>query len=222
MGGIENLAADSDDPWAKATRRSQGLVDKGLGQAVTAYYARYLPLGLFLLVVAVALVAFFTSRGTEGDWPLYLIIGCGLAVVAVLTGGLIYNSKHVVPAAEYGNVDVLLSLESEERKQIRQQIAGKIPAEREHLAVARGAAVQMRKGLATQLLFAPIYPLVFLPQALRLAMRGDDLFAWFMFIAVGLLTIGIAFIVRDFRRAGRFLTRTTGQPLPTKTDEHRA
>jgi hypothetical protein len=221
MGGIENWTADSDDPWAKAARRAQGLEDKGLGQALTAYYSRYLPLGLFLLVAAGAMGAFFAFRGSEAEWPLYLIVGCGLAVVGVIVGGLIYNSKRVVPAAEFGNVDVLLSLESEERKRIRRQIAGKIPADRENLAVARGAAVQMRKGLATQLLFAPIYPLVFVPQALRYVTRGDDPFGWFMLIAVGLLTIGIVFIVRDFRRTGRFLTRTAGQPFPTKPDGRR-
>jgi hypothetical protein len=177
---------------------------------------------LFLLLAAGALGAFFAFRGSEVDWPLYLILGCGLAVVGVLAGGLIYNSKRVAPAVEFGNVDVLLSLETEERKQIKRQITGKIPAERDHLAVARGAAVQMRKRLATQLLFVPIYPLVFIPQELRLVMRGDGSFAWFLLISVVLLlTIGIVFIVRDFRRAGRFLSRTSGQPSATKPDERR-
>jgi hypothetical protein len=105
---------------------------------------------------------------------------------------------------------VLLSLENEERKQVRRQIAGKAAMDPQHLAVTRAAAVQLRKGLATQLLLAPLFPLTFIPQALR----GDGPFAWLMATAVGVAVIGIALFVRDFRRAGRFLALTAEQAAP--------
>ena len=128
-----------------------------------------------------------------------------------MIGGLVFNPKKVVPAADYGNVDVTLSLTSEERKHVRRQIAGKTTVVPDHLTVTRGAAVQMRKALATQLLIMPFYPLVFIPQALNSAGR-DDPFVWVFLVAVFLLVIGMIFVVRDFSRAGRFLRRTAGQP----------
>ncbi|WP_235423704.1 hypothetical protein [Pseudarthrobacter chlorophenolicus] len=89
-------------------------------------------------------------------------------------GGLIYNAKKVVPAVQSGRIDVLLSLESDERKRIRRQITGKAPLDIEHLPVVRAAAVQLRKNVATQLLVQPMIPLIFIPQAVNFARRGDS------------------------------------------------
>lgn len=103
-----------------------------------------------------------------------------------------------------------LSLTGEERKHVRRQIVGKAAVVPEHLTVTRGAAVQMRKALATQLLIMPFYPLVFIPQAINTA-GGDDPFGWIFVGVVALFVIGSIFLIRDFRRAGRFLARTAAQ-----------
>ncbi|MFK4298463.1 NADH:ubiquinone oxidoreductase subunit K [Arthrobacter sp. GAS37] len=110
---------------------------------------------------------------------------------------------------------MLLSLESEERKQVGRQIPGNAAIDPGHLVVTRGAAAQLRKGLATQLLLlAPIFPLLFISQAVRFALRGDIAAAWLMAVGIVAVVIGFALFVRDFRRAGRFLARTAEQSAP--------
>lgn len=106
---------------------------------------------------------------------------------------------------------MLLSLQSSEQKQVRRQIVGKAPVDLKHLAVTRAAAVQVRKGLATQLLLQPLLPLVFSAQAVAFALRGENVVAALMAMAVGGLVVAIGSVVRDFRRAGRFLTQTAEQ-----------
>lgn len=214
MSGIDDLMAESRERWASAGRRSQGIEDNGLGEAVKTYYTRYFPAGLFALAAAVAVAGILAFPGTPGMWPTLLSFGFLLGVLAGVVGGLIYNAKKVVPAASLGKIDVLLSLESEEQKQVRRQIAGKAPIDPEHLAVTRAAAVQLRKGLATQLLLQPLMPLVFIPQAVNFAWDGENLAALLMATAVVGTVIADGFLIRDFRRAGRFLTRTAEQAAP--------
>ncbi|MGC7152355.1 hypothetical protein ACJJV6_18220 [Arthrobacter nitrophenolicus] len=212
MGGIEGLMEESNERWAYAAKRAQGLSDDGLGEAVKTYYTRYFPAGLVLLLAAGTVGGMLAFPGLRGDWASFLVFGFFLAAVGVLIGGLVYNSKKVVPAARSGRVDVLLSLEGEERKQIRREIAGKTEVDPQHLVVSRGAAVQQRKGLATQLVIqAPLFPLVFTPQAVNFALRGDIVAAWVMTVGVVAAVIAAGLFVRDFRRAGRFLARTANQ-----------
>ena len=213
MSGIDDLMAESNDRWAHATRRAQGIEDNGLGEAVKTYFTRYFPAGLFLVAVGTA-VGIFGLRGTLSDWPTFLWFGFLVAVLSAVVGGLVYNAKKVVPAAKSGRVNVLLSLESEEQKQVRREIAGKEPINSGHLSVTRAAAVQLRKGLATQLVLAPFYSLIFIPQAVNFSLRGDTLAAWLMALGVGVMAIGFGLLVRDFRQAGRFLTRTAEQTRP--------
>jgi hypothetical protein len=137
-------------------RRAQGIEDNGLGEAVTTYYTRYFPAEFFILVAAATVGATLAFPGTPEKWPTFLTFGFLLGFLGALIGGLIYNAKKVVPAAKLGRIDVLLSLENEEQKQVRRQIAGKAPLDPEHLAVTRAAAVQLRKGLATQLILQPV------------------------------------------------------------------
>ncbi|MEV7136446.1 hypothetical protein AB0N24_26680 [Arthrobacter sp. NPDC093128] len=215
MSGIDDLMAEANDRWADATRRAQGVEDNGLGEAVKTYYTRYFPAGFFILVAAGTIGGTLAFPGTPERWPTFLTFGFLLGFLGALIGGLVYNAKKVVPAAKLGRIDVLLSLENEEKKQVRRQIAGKGPIDPEHLSVTRAAAVQLRKGLATQLLLlAPLYPLIFIPQVINLALRGDSLFAWLMATGVGVIVAGVGFLVRDFRRAGRFLTHTAEQAAP--------
>lgn len=197
MDEIGDLMAETNERWAQAAKRAQGLADNGLGEAVKAYYTRIWLVGVIDLVVigsGVAAPDLGASLGAS-----YLRFGFMLAGLGSIIGGLIFNSTKVVPAAEYGNVDVTLSL-----THVRRQIAGMATVVPEHLTVTRGAVVQMRKALATQLLIMPFYPLVFIPQAIN-GVGRDDPFGWVFVGVVSLFVIGSLFLVRDFRRAGRFL-----------------
>ena len=100
-----------------------------------------------------------------------------------------------------------MSLRDDERKGIRRQVLGKEPLVPEHLAVARGFAVQTRKAMATQIVLLPMLPLVLIPQAFR-----TDTFIWWL-TAIAMATQVLASIsaVRQFLQAGRFLAATAGQ-----------
>lgn len=120
------------------------------------------------------------------------------------TGAFVYNAKKVRPVAELARVDVMLSLEYHEQKHVRRQILGKASIEPEHLAVSRGAAVQLRKSLATQLILSPTLLLFLIPQAVP----GSSDIWWLMAIGVCAQAVGVVLLVRDFRQTGRFLART--------------
>ncbi|UKA59814.1 hypothetical protein [Arthrobacter sp. FW306-2-2C-D06B] len=211
VSGIDDLMAESNERWTVALRRSEGVQDIGLGEAVRTYYTRYFPVELALSVAVGAVIGALVFPDITGNAPALLGAGIALAAFSALIGGLIYNAKKVVPAAQSGKIDVLLSLDNDERKHVRRQIAGKAPLDTDHLPVIRAAAVQLRKNLATALLVQPMVPLFFIPQALNFAERGDSLFGWLMTIGTAVIVIGIGFFVRGFRRAGRFLTLTQEQ-----------
>lgn len=214
MSGIDDLMAESNDRWAKAKRRAQGIEDNGLGDALKTYYTRYFPAGFLILVTAGTIGGTLAFPGIRERWPTFLAFGLVLGFLGALIGGLVYNAKKVVPAANVGRIDVLLSLASEEQKQVHRQITGKAPLDPEHLAVTRAAAVQVRKRLATQLFLQPLFPLIFIPQGMNFALRGDTAVAWLMAIGAGVAVVGVGLLVRDFRRAGRFLTQTAEQAVP--------
>lgn len=208
MSGIDDLLAESHDRWAKAMKRAQGIEDIGLGPAVKNYYTRYLPAGLAVLIVAGTVVGVLVFGAAPSGWASLLVFGIAFAAFGGLIGGLVYNAKKVAPAVRFGKLDVMFSLESGEQKHVRRQIAGKAAVDREHLPVIRAAAVQQRKGLATQLLIMPFYPLLFTFQAANSAEPGDP-FWWIMIVgAVGLIVAAL-FVARDFRRTGRFLAHTS-------------
>jgi hypothetical protein len=214
MSGIDGLMAESNERWTEAIRRAQGIQDNGLGEAMKTYYTRYFPVALVLSAAAGTVIGALIFPDAPEGRPTFLAFGIVLGAIVVLICGLIYNAKKVAPAAQVGRIDVLVSLEPDERKRVRRQIAGKAPLDQEHLPVIRAAAVQLRKNLATLLLIQPMIPLVFVPQALNFATRGDSLFGWVMTIGAAVLVIGLGFLARDFRRAGRFLAFTRAQADP--------
>ncbi|WP_320536618.1 hypothetical protein [Pseudarthrobacter sp. IC2-21] len=214
MSGIDGLMAESNERWTEAIRRAQGIQDNGLGEAMKTYYTRYFPVALVLSAAAGTVIGALIFPDAPEGRPTFLAFGIVLGAIVVLISGLIYNAKKVAPAAQVGRIDVLVSLEPDERKRVRRQIAGKAPLDQEHLPVIRAAAVQLRKNLATLLLIQPMIPLVFVPQALNFATRGDSLFGWVMTIGAAVLVIGLGFLARDFRRAGRFLALTRAQADP--------
>lgn len=207
MSGLDDLMAESNDRWVKAAKRARGVEDKGLGEAVKTYYAVYLPVGLAALLLVATFGGVLISGRAPGDWSSFWLFGWVFAFLGAVIGGLIYNAKKVVPAADVGRVAVVFSLEKLEQKHVRRQILGKAAVEPEHLAVTRGAAVQMRKNLATQLIFAPLWGINFLVQGFLTSSPGS----WLTATGFAVLAIAGGFGVRDFRRAGRFLARTAGQ-----------
>lgn len=210
MSGIDDLLAESHDRWAKAMKRAQGIEDIGLGQAVKIYYTRYLPAGLAVLTVAGTLVGVLAPGPAPSGWASHVAFGIAFASFGALIGGLVYSAKKVAPAVRFGSLDVLISLESGEQKHVRRQIAGKAVIDREHLPVIRAAAVQQRKGLATQLLLMPFYLFLFTFQAANLTEPGDP-FWWIMVVGAAGAVLAILFVARDFRRTGRFLAHVGGE-----------
>ncbi|WP_144674147.1 hypothetical protein [Arthrobacter sp. U41] len=207
MSGLDDLMAQSQDRWASAARSAQGLADEGLGEAVKAYYMLYLPVGLVVLISIGSLSAMFALGDDPANWASYLTFGFVLAALGAMIGGLIYNARRVRPAAELGSMDVMLSLQEHEQKHVRRQILGKAAVEPEHLGVTRGAAVQLRKNLATQLVMAPPLPLVFIPQAVP----GSSEIWWLMAMVLGAQAVAAILLAREFRQTGRFLSHTAGQ-----------
>jgi hypothetical protein len=202
---------NSDDRWATAARRAQGVADLDLGDALKTYYTRYLPAGVVILFSVGTVGRTLLFGGGPGDWPSFLVVGCFLAAIGVLVGGLVYNAKKIGPSTERGRIDVLLSLENVERKDIRRQILGKVPADPDHLVISRAAAVQLRKNVATQLIWIPGLLLIFIPQVLR----GSGLVPWLMAAAVvAMWLVAEISVVRDFQRAGSFLARTAETDAP--------
>jgi hypothetical protein len=197
---------DDDDRWENAARRAQGLTDNGLGHALRRYYTIYFPMGLVVLTTIGALVTDMVF-GDEAEWPESLSGGIILAGIGALIGGLIYNARRITPVVAAGRAGVVMSLRDDERKQIRRQVLGKEQIVPEHLAVARGFAIQTRKALATQIVVLPMLPLVLIPQAFRM-----DTFIWWL-TALAILTQVLASViaVRQFLQAGRFLDTTAGQ-----------
>lgn len=165
---------------------------------------RYFQVGVIILVAAGTIDAMMVAGGAPSDWPTFLAVGFFLAVLGSAIGGLLYNAKKIAPASKPGRIDVLLSLDDEERKDIRRQILGKAPVDPDHLVVSRAAAVQLRRNVAIQLTWMTMLPLTFIPQVLRVA----GFASWVMAAGVAVLVIGAMFTVRDFQRAGRFLDRT--------------
>ncbi|MFE4837936.1 hypothetical protein ACFRAU_25040 [Arthrobacter sp. NPDC056691] len=206
MSGINGLPGDGNDRWEQARRRARGLADYGLGQAVRTYYTIYFPVGLAALIVLGAVAAGLTF-GDELGWPELIGFGFLLAGLGAMAGGLIYNSKRLSPAVEAGRVGVVLSLEDDEKKQIRRELLGKEPVLPEHLVVARGVAVQTRKVLALQLVTLPALPLAFIPQVFR----ADTFLWWLAALAIVFQTLAAVIAVRQFRQAGRFLAQTAGK-----------
>ncbi|MGO4236172.1 hypothetical protein [Pseudarthrobacter sp. YAF2] len=209
MSGIDDLMAESNERWTVVMRRVEGVQDNGLGEAIKTYYTRYFPLGLVVSVAVGAGIGALIFPDTADKGPVLLGFGISLAACTALIGELIYNAKKVVPAVQFGRIDVLLSLESDERKRIRGQIAGKAPLDAEHLSVVRAAAVQLRKNIAAQLLVQPKMPPFFIPQAVNFARRGDSLFGWFMTIGAAVLvtalgSLPVTFDLRPFLGNYRF------------------
>ena len=206
MSGVDDLLKRDEKRWEAGRRRAAGIEDRGLGPAIRCYYTRYLPAGALALAAAVAGTGLLASLEGPVDWELVATLGILCAAVGAGIGGIVYNRRWIAPAASAGRVDVMLSLDDAERKSLRRQIRGKEPIDPRWIDVTRAAAVQLRRGLATQLMLFPIQALIFLPQV----MHWGGLFSWLFAAATLLMVAGLVYTYRDFLRTGECLARTQG------------
>lgn len=209
MSGVDRLLAEANQRWLRAMDRARDVEDLGLGPAVKAYYIRYLPVLALVCLALGAGVGLLMGEGSPPDRLLVLSMGCAFAMLGTLVGGLVYNSKRIAPAVRLSSVDVLYVLSDAERKHINRQIAGRAALDRGHLPVVRAGAIQLRKGLATQVIMMPPYVFLIVGQTASLAIRED--LPWLpgaMLVVGGALA---ALLIRDFKRTGRMVALTSGQ-----------
>lgn len=72
MSGLDDLTSESNDRWAEGERRSLGIADYGLGEAVKRYYTLYFPVGLVVLVTVGTAAATLAFGERLENWPGYL------------------------------------------------------------------------------------------------------------------------------------------------------
>jgi hypothetical protein len=133
-----------------------------------------------------------------------------VAAVGVLAGGLVYAQKRVKPLVRPQRQSALIWLDRPERKVVRDQIFGKVPPADNHLPALRGIAVQIRQGLAMQLLLAPGYLLLCANQMLLAISRKGFLGFLWVWIPLALLFLSIfATVLWQFSRTEQFLAQTS-------------
>ena len=130
-----------------------------------------------------------------------LLSGLGLVVV-----GMVYGSKRISVLVRPTRIEVTVGLTAEEAKHVRRQVLAKEPVDLDQILVLRGAAVQMREGLAKQLLWSPGFLIYFTGQFL---LHGTlSVFA----VVMNLLLLGMFVLLilaaRQFHQTGVYLPST--------------
>jgi hypothetical protein len=116
-----------------------------------------------------------------------------------------------------------VGLTADEAKQIRRRILSNGPVDEADGPVLRGAAAQLREGLARQLVTAPGFLVLFAGQAL--GRETWSVFDVVMILAILGLMVLFGFVVRQFKQTGAFLTSTahpspeTGRPQRLEDEE---
>ena len=212
MSGSDSGASDR---WAKVERSANGVADYGVAGAVRTYYLVYMPLGTAFLIAVGAFLAVPVFGLSPDDWPTYLGFGMSIAAVGVLVGGLIYARKRVKPLVRPQRQSALMWLDRPERKGVRDQIFGKVPTVGHHLPALRGIAVQIRQGLAMQLLLAPGYVLLCANQMLLAISRKGSLGFLWLWIPLAILFLAMfATALWQFTRTEQFLAQTSTAEHP--------
>ncbi|MEZ2390185.1 hypothetical protein AB6813_11665 [bacterium RCC_150] len=201
--------AGASDRWAKVERSANRVADYGIARAVRTYYLVYLPLEAAFLIAVGAFIAVPVFGLSPDDWPTYLGFGMSIAAVGVLVGGLVYARKRVKPLVRPQRQNALIWLDRPERKVVRDQIFGKVPTAGNHLPALRGIAVQIRQGLAVQLLLVPGYVLLCTNQVLLAISRGFLGFLWLWIPLAILFLTTSATVLWQFSRTEQFLAPTS-------------
>ena len=203
--------AGAEARWAKSAARATGLADLGIGAAVTRYFLVNVPLTLLLgLGIGFALASLWPE--INGDFVRSgVALGLQVAGLGIFVGGWVYGSRKISPAVQPRRIGVTVGLTSDEAKQVRRRILSNEPVGDHDGTVLRGAAVQLREGLARQLVAAPGFLVLFAGQALG---RGRwSVFDGVMILAMLGLVVLFGFVVRQFKQTGAFLT-STAHPSP--------
>lgn len=205
---MRDANAGAELRWAKAAQRAEGLADLGIEIVVRRYFRVILPLTVLVsLGIGFALASVWPE--IFGDFfSTGIYIGLMLSGLAILVIGLVYGSKKVSPMVQPQRIGVTIGLSSEEVKHVRRQILAREPIDTAKLAVLIGAAIQIREGLAKQLLIAPGLFFYFSGQT---ASRGITSVIDAVIIMLLLVMIAVfAFVARQFTQTGTFLA-TTGE-----------
>ncbi|MBJ2122477.1 hypothetical protein I6N91_15965 [Arthrobacter sp. MSA 4-2] len=203
---MRDVNAGAEVRWAKAAARAEGVTDLGIGAAVRRYF-----LVVFPSIIAVALVLGFVLAAVWTGPEQNLLrsgihLGLLLAGIALLIIGLIYGNKKVGPLVQPRRMGVMVGLTADEAKHVRRQVLTGKPTDPEKLTVLRGAAVQIREGLAKQLLTTPGSLALLCGQAVS---RGiTSVLDVVMVLLLLALTVLLGFIARQFQRTGTFLSST--------------
>jgi hypothetical protein len=200
---LDDLTAASTERWSKAGRYARGFTDNGMGEALRVYYTRYFPTGIILYAAVLTLVAPLLSGDEPTDWHLVVQLGVSIGGLLGSIAGLVYNAKRLKPRVEVGrNLSITFPLEKNEQKYVKRVINGResAPEDPVQLTVARAFAVQTRKNSATFLLIAPLY--------ICMVANGLTGFPIFWILIAAVFIVLITLMVREFRRAGRFLAVT--------------
>ena len=206
MAGLDDLRAEGNQRWAKAERYAQGFADNGMGEALRVYYTRYFPAGVIVYAAVLALIGPLFAGNEPTDWLFVAQLGISAFGLVAAIAGLIYNATRLKPRVELGkNLFITLPLDKDEQKYLKRVVNGKEPTPQDpgRLTVARSFAVQTRKNLATNLLVVPVYSYCLAYVIEDLSIFWTALFAVFVIIT--------SLLIREFRRAGRFLAITAPQ-----------
>ncbi|MEC5181799.1 hypothetical protein [Arthrobacter sp. CG_A4] len=198
--------AGAEPRWTKAASRAEGLTDLGIGGAVRRFFLVYFPLTVLAALVVGFALASLWPEVAEGFLQSGLYFGSLLGGLGVFIVGQVYGSKKVSPMARPGGIGVTVGLTPEEVKHVRRQVLGKEPIDVNHLSVLRGAAVQLREGLAKQLLWSPGLLVYFAGQSLS---RGvHSVIDVIMIVLLLGMAVVLGISARQFLQTGAFLTST--------------
>lgn len=186
----------------EAERYARGFSDNGMGEALQVYYTRYFPAGVIVYAGLLALIGLLVSGDESTNWRVVAQLGIGTSGLLAAVAGLIYNARRLKPCVDLGrNLSITFPLEKDEQKYVKRVVNGKEPAPEDPVRLtARSFAVQTRKNLATNLLVIPVY-------SYCLANVVEDLSIFWIVLSAVFVLITIL-LVREFRRAGRFLAAT--------------
>lgn len=160
-----------------------------------------------------------TNGGAFDGWPEIngdfvrsgFSLGLQLAGLGIFVEGWIYGSRKISPAVQPRRIGVTVGLTADEAKQVRRRILSNEPVDDADGAVLRATAVQLREGLAKQLVTAPGFLVLFAGQAVGRGTRS--VFDVVMILAIVGLVVAFGFVVRQFQQTGAFLT-SIAHPSP--------
>jgi hypothetical protein len=206
--------SEAEAGWAKAEKIATGITDHGIAGALRTYYLVFVPIGALLLIGLGFIVSALALQIGFDDWIGPLGVGVSAASLGAFIGGFVYARKRVNPLVQPQRQSAAIWLEKPERKNVSDQIFGKVPPRSEHLPAVRGIAAQTRQALALQLLLAPGYILMCAAQLLLNVRQGFEGISWIWPVLTALFAGVFTFSIWQFKRSEHFLSITSAQDPP--------